>query len=33
MMGTIGELPKEPENKTLFIEDMSDKQLAETVRI
>ncbi|RGB36499.1 hypothetical protein C1646_758054 [Rhizophagus diaphanus] len=33
MMGTIGELPKEPENKTLFIEDMSDKQLAETLKL
>ncbi|RIA95527.1 hypothetical protein C1645_796343 [Glomus cerebriforme] len=33
MMGTPGELPKEPENKTLFIEDMSDKQLAETLKL
>ncbi|GBB90513.1 hypothetical protein RclHR1_01750012 [Rhizophagus clarus] len=33
MMGTVGELPKEPENKTLFVEDMSDKQLAETLKL
>ena len=31
MTGTIGELPQEPHQKTLFIEDMSDQQLAETV--
>ncbi|KAF0542989.1 cysteine proteinase [Gigaspora margarita] len=30
MMGTPGELPKEPPKKTLFIEDMTDRQLAET---
>ena len=33
MMGSADELPKEPEEKTLFVEDMSDRQLAETVRI
>ncbi|CAG8537727.1 35776_t:CDS:10, partial [Racocetra persica] len=30
MMGTPGELPKEPVEKTRFVEDMTDRQLAET---
>ncbi|CAG8507118.1 14042_t:CDS:10, partial [Dentiscutata heterogama] len=33
MMGTPGELPKEPAKKTLFIEDMTDRQLAETLKL
>jgi ubiquitin carboxyl-terminal hydrolase 14 len=33
MMGTIGELPSEPPQKTLFIEDMSDRQKAETLKL
>ncbi|CAJ0646977.1 4753_t:CDS:10 [Entrophospora sp. SA101] len=33
MTGTIGELPEVPHQKTLFIEDMSDQQLAETITI
>ena len=31
MMGTAGELPKEPVKKTLFEEDMTEEQLAEAV--
>jgi len=31
MMGTAGELPKEPAKKTLFEEDMTEEQLAEAV--
>ena len=31
MMGTVGELPKEPEKPTVFLEDMTDSQLAEVV--
>ena len=30
-MGTAGELPKEPVQKTLFEEDMTEEQLAEAV--
>ncbi|CAI2179213.1 14091_t:CDS:10 [Funneliformis geosporum] len=33
MMGTIGELPTEPKEKTLFYEDMTDKQRAETLKL
>ncbi|CAG8520264.1 7961_t:CDS:10, partial [Acaulospora colombiana] len=33
MMGTAGELPKEPEKKTIFMEDMTDRQLAETLKL
>lgn len=32
MMGTVGELPKEPEKPIVFLEDMTDSQLAEVVR-
>ncbi|KAK9466242.1 hypothetical protein V1512DRAFT_226651 [Lipomyces arxii] len=32
MLGTAGELPKEPVTKMTFIEDMTDKQLAETTK-
>jgi len=31
MMGTAGELPKEPPKQTLFVEDMTDTQLAQAV--
>lgn len=31
LMGTVGELPKAPEQKTVFLEDMTDTQLAEAV--
>ena len=33
MMGTAGELPKEPVKKTVFEEDMTEEQLAEAVNI
>ncbi|CAG8440358.1 2082_t:CDS:10 [Acaulospora morrowiae] len=33
MMGTAGELPKEPGKKTIFMEDMTDRQLAETLKL
>ncbi|CAG8442420.1 4126_t:CDS:10 [Funneliformis caledonium] len=33
MMGTTGELPTEPKERTLFYEDMTDKQLAETLKL
>jgi hypothetical protein len=32
MMGTVGELPQAPTEKVMFMEDMSDSQLAATVR-
>ena len=32
MMGTVGELPQAPKEKVVFMEDMSDSQLAATVR-
>jgi ubiquitin carboxyl-terminal hydrolase 14 len=31
MMGTAGELPKAPPKPVVFLEDMSDKQLAQAV--
>ncbi|KAK3703588.1 hypothetical protein QZH41_019139, partial [Actinostola sp. cb2023] len=31
MMGSIGELPQAPMKKTMFVEDMSDSQLASAV--
>ena len=31
MMGTAGEIPQAPAEKTLFMEDMSDAQLASAV--
>ena len=31
MMGTVGELPQAPKEKVVFMEDMSDSQLAATV--
>jgi ubiquitin carboxyl-terminal hydrolase 14 len=31
MMGTAGELPKPPPKPVVFLEDMSDKQLAQAV--
>jgi ubiquitin carboxyl-terminal hydrolase 14 len=31
MMGTAGELPKPPPKAVVFLEDMSDKQLAQAV--
>ena len=33
MMGTADELPKEPVQKTVFMEDMTEQQLASAVRI
>lgn len=33
MMGTAGELPKPPEKPTQFLEDMTDAQVAEAVRM
>lgn len=33
MMGTAGELPKAPERKTLFMEDMTEATLNKAVRI
>jgi hypothetical protein len=33
MLGSADDLPKEPDIRTMFVEDMSDKQLAEAVRI
>lgn len=33
MMGTAGELPKAPEKKTLFMEDMTEATLNKAVRI
>lgn len=33
MMGTAGELPKAPEKKTLFVEDMNDSELAEALKL
>ena len=32
-MGTAGELPKAPEKPTQFIEDMTDAERAEAVRV
>ena len=32
MMGSAGELPQAPKEKVVFMEDMSDSQLAATVR-
>ena len=31
LMGTAGELPRAPKEKVVFVEDMSDSQLAATV--
>jgi hypothetical protein len=31
MMGSVGEIPQAPANKTMFVEDMSDSQLASAV--
>ncbi|KAH6575861.1 hypothetical protein BASA60_004800 [Batrachochytrium salamandrivorans] len=33
MMGTVGELPKPPEKSTQFVEDMSDSQLAQAMKV
>ncbi|KAJ8328683.1 deubiquitinating enzyme [Batrachochytrium dendrobatidis] len=33
MMGTAGELPKAPEKTTVFVEDMSDTQLAQALKV
>ena len=33
MMGSVGELPQAPEQKTLFVEDMTEAQLASAVRV
>ncbi|KAI8910872.1 hypothetical protein EDD86DRAFT_189502, partial [Gorgonomyces haynaldii] len=33
MMGTVGELPKEPPKPTQFVEDMSDNQIAEALKL
>lgn len=33
MLGTAGELPQAPKEKVVFMEDMSESQLAATVRI
>jgi len=33
MMGSADELPKEPDVKTTFVEDMSDKELAEKLKL
>ncbi|KAK9479466.1 hypothetical protein V1514DRAFT_327988 [Lipomyces japonicus] len=32
MMGTVGDLPKEPVSKTTFVEDLTDRQLAQTLK-
>ena len=31
MMGSVGELPEAPAQKTVFVEDMTDAQLASAV--
>lgn len=31
MMGSVGELPKAPAQKTVFVEDMTEAQLASAV--
>ena len=31
MMGSVGELPQAPAKKTVFVEDMTDAQLASAV--
>ena len=31
MMGSVGELPQAPAQKTVFVEDMTDAQLASAV--
>ena len=31
LMGTVGELPKPPEEKVVFAEDLTDAELATTV--
>lgn len=33
MMGTAGEIPQAPAEKTVFMEDMSDAQLASAVSV
>jgi ubiquitin carboxyl-terminal hydrolase 14 len=33
MMGTAGELPKEPVQPTKFLEDMTDAEVSEAVRV
>ncbi|RKP14093.1 hypothetical protein BJ684DRAFT_15569, partial [Piptocephalis cylindrospora] len=33
MMGTVGELPKPPASKTVFVEDLSDADLAKAIKI
>ncbi|KAK9380077.1 uncharacterized protein V2V93DRAFT_371594 [Kockiozyma suomiensis] len=32
MLGTVGELPKEPVGKMTFVEDMTDRELAQTMK-
>ncbi|RHZ86564.1 hypothetical protein Glove_49g20 [Diversispora epigaea] len=33
MMGSSAEIPRAPENQVLFVEDMTDRQLAETLKL
>lgn len=33
MMGSVGELPKAPAEKTVFVEDMTEAQLASAVSV
>ncbi|KND04956.1 ubiquitin-specific protease UBP6 [Spizellomyces punctatus DAOM BR117] len=33
MMGTAGELPKAPEKQTMFVEDMTDAQIAQALKL
>jgi hypothetical protein len=33
MMGTVGELPKEPTVKTQFVEDMTDAEISKAVSV
>ncbi len=33
MMGTVGELPKEPAVKTQFVEDMTDAEISKAVSL
>ena len=33
MMGSVGELPKAPTEKTVFVEDMTEAQLASAVSV
>ena len=33
MMGTVGELPKEPTQKVVFLEDLSEKEISKALNI